>query len=134
MLLQSEEEAFDVDRPSKKRCYSPYRYSDLVEDPKILTGHSFSSPSLTTKTTRGNKKKQTFLCPMSYCQKSFHYRSVRDRHVENVHGFHGSQTKKPSPSTNPVEDGELTQPHLEKEIIEMNPEKFMWNELLGVAV
>jgi hypothetical protein len=120
----------------KRKRYSPYLYSDLLEDPAILKGPT-SSSSLTAKTAASNNKKQTFICPMDYCRKSFHYRSVRDRHVENVHGFHASQTKKLPPSATLNEAGELSQPHLSQGITtpeEVGPEKFMWSELLGVAV
>lgn len=110
---------------SRRRHYTHLRYTDLQDDVPFEFIPSVS-----------NVPKQIFTCPIEYCRKSFSYRSVRDRHVENIHGFAGSRSKRSLMDDDeiPKKYSRTTDMEIIQDFQDINQQQFIWNELLGVPV
>jgi uncharacterized membrane protein YgcG len=159
VFLQPPEErvvATLVDQPFKRRRRSHVRYHDILQVPPASTlpvsapvlGSTLSDLATVAAAVSAASKSSTYLCPLAHCQKVFHYRSVRDRHVQNVHGAVSSTLASPNdtgggggrigrgrgrPRGSGRGKGGGRGSRL-SHLSELNPDKFIWNELLGVAV
>ena len=136
-------------------------YSTLQSESEIISSTLFSSTESSHQSIDNSQNeianKKLFVCPLSYCQKSYNYRHVRDRHVENVHGFksnHNQSKKRLKKTSNePVfcelhdnenlvthqsdllsDNLQQNQVHQDQNQHEQQQQQLIWTELLGVAV
>jgi hypothetical protein len=134
------EQLTPLDRPLKRRRRSHVRYHDILyaaPAPTPQTNSLSTDPNPPTALSVPPPKKQDFICPIAHCQKSFHHRSVRDRHVENIHGVHPSLIRGGTGGRaggRPSRSSHSPNMDLNKDLSQISPEEFIWNELLGVAV
>ncbi len=125
---------------TKKRRYSRIQQAEPLDVPAAT--QTLSKPP--TKGGKGStnqsetKDDKVFICPLPYCHKSFSYRHVRDRHVQNVHGLKeiipkpADSRKKPKTFSN--YEFQAEEIALQNQFLGFNQSELMWNELFGVAV
>ncbi len=124
---------------TKKRRHSRIQSADPPLDvPAVAQAPKPAAKGKGSMNQSESKDDKVFICPLPYCQKSFSYRHVRDRHVQNVHGLKDSGPKstdsRKKPKTFSNYEFQADDIVLQSQFLGLNQSELMWNELFGVAV